>query len=83
MNPNGYEVPVIEPRALYLLFGNIEPERAHEMQFAPRHRAGARNVARVLRDFRLDQYDMKHTLFVPRSAKNASTLCVFLLLYTI
>ena len=56
-------LPVIQPRALQILIRHFEPQRADEVQTAARGRAGAGDVARVLRDLRFNQYDVEHTIF--------------------
>jgi hypothetical protein len=38
-----------------MFVGHLEAERAHEMQLAPRRAASAHDIARVLRNFGLDQ----------------------------
>ena len=52
--------PVIQPRAFQIFILQAVSQRLDQMQFAPRRRARARNVAGILRDFRLNQYDMNH-----------------------
>ena len=48
------------------------------MQHAARRRAGARDVAGVLRDLRLDQNDIDHLLFSPENGGYAvkNSLCL-------
>ena len=46
--------------ALELLVINGKTERLDQMQNGSGHRTRARNVAGILRDLRLDQYNMKH-----------------------
>ena len=53
-------MPVVQPRALDGAVGNIEPEGLDEVQMRPRRRAGARDIAAVLRDLRLDEHDIQH-----------------------
>ena len=55
-----HKVPVVQPRALDGAVGNVEPEGLDEMQMRPRRRAGARDIAAVLRDLRLHEHDIQH-----------------------
>ena len=51
-------LPVIQPRALQAAVGDGKAERLDEMQRAAGDGAGAGDVAGVLRDLRLEKYDV-------------------------
>ena len=53
-------MPVIQARTLHPLIVNRKAERLDQVQHAARRRAGAGDVARVLRDLRLNQNNMQH-----------------------
>jgi len=57
---HGDEVPVIQPRALDGAVGNIEAERADEVEVAAGCGTGARDIPAILRNFRFYEYDMDH-----------------------
>ncbi len=65
MHVHLHQRPVIQPRALQIFILQAVPQRLDQVQLAPRRRAGARYVAGILRNFRLDQHDMNHR-FHPR-----------------
>ena len=58
--PHRHQMPVVQPRPLHGAVRDVEAQRPHQMQGAPRGGAGAGDVAAVLGDLRLDQYDMQH-----------------------
>ena len=60
IHPNVYQVPVVEPRALDRLVGNVKTQGLHEMQDAAGRGAGARNISGVGRDLGFNQYNMQH-----------------------
>ena len=47
IHPNVYQVPVVEPRALDRLVGNVKAQGLHEMQDAAGRGAGARDISGV------------------------------------
>ena len=51
-------MPIVQPCALELAVVNCKSEWANEVQGRTRRRAGARNVARVLRNFGLVEYNV-------------------------
>lgn len=53
-------MPVIQTGTFELLVVNGETERLNQMQNCSGDCACTRNVAGILRDLRLDQYNMKH-----------------------
>ena len=59
------QMPIIEPRALQRLVAYIEAYRLYQMHVATRCRRRAHNIARVLRDFRLNQYYIKRHSSLP------------------
>ena len=60
IHPNVYQVPVVEPRALDRLVGNVKAQGLHEMQDAAGRGAGARDISGVGRDLGFNQYNMQH-----------------------
>ena len=60
-----YVFPVIETGAFEVFIGHLEAERLYEVQIAAGRRASSDDVARILGDFRLYQYDIKHILYSP------------------
>ena len=56
------QVPVIQAGALQVLVIHPEAQRLDQVQHRAGDRAGARDIARVLRDLGLDQNDMEHAL---------------------
>ena len=65
VTPDIQQMPVIESGAFQLCIVNLKTHRFHQMQAAPRHCAGSRDIAGILRDFRLDQYDIQHDIAMP------------------
>jgi hypothetical protein len=55
-------MPIVQARSADGLLGNIKPQRPDQMQPRSGSGTGAGNIAAVLRDFRLDQYDIQHLL---------------------
>ena len=53
-------MPVIQPRALHPLIVDRKSERFYQVQHAPGRRTGTGDVARILRDLRLDQNYIEH-----------------------
>ena len=49
------QVPVVQPCAFELAVVDLESQRFHQMKRRACRRAGTCDVARVLRDFRLDE----------------------------
>ena len=68
--PHIDEVPVVEPRALDRLIGNVKAERADQVQHASRRRAGSCDVAGIGRNLRLDQNHMQHKTTLPPHKTN-------------
>ena len=58
-------VPIVEPRALELCVGYLKAHRLDYMQCRAGAGAGARDVARVLRDLGLYQNNIKHYIAFP------------------
>ena len=56
-----HQMPVVQPGPLDGPVGDVEAQRADEVQAAAGGGAGAGDVAAVLRYLRLYQYDMQHT----------------------
>ena len=54
------EVPVIESRAFEVAVGDLEAEGSHEVESSARSGTGARDIAGVLRDLRLEQHDVQN-----------------------
>ena len=50
-------VPVIAPRSLEIALREPKSHRLDQMQLGPHTCAGARNIARILRDLRFDLTD--------------------------
>ena len=61
------QVPVVQTGALHAPVVELKAERFDQMQHTARRRTGARDVAGVLRDLRLDQNDIDHLLFSPEN----------------
>ena len=57
-------IPIIQSCAFDGFFGNVESERADQMQCAARYGAGAGNIAGVGRDFRFNQNNVNHSVFL-------------------
>ena len=53
-----------QPGAFDGFFGNVESERADQMQRAARYSTGAGNIAGVGRDFRFSQNNVNHSVFL-------------------
>jgi len=62
------EIVIVEPRALQTLVVQSEAQRLHQMQRRARVRAKPNRIARVRRDLRCIQHDMKHRLSVENDA---------------
>ena len=60
-------MPVVEPGALHGLVRNVEAERLDEVQPRTGRGAGARDVAAILRDLRLNEHDIQHGTIPPFS----------------
>ena len=54
-------MPVVQSGALEPLVGNLKAERTYQMQYRTRAGAGSRDVSGVLRNLRLDQYNIEHS----------------------
>ena len=54
------EVPVVEPRALEVAVGDLKTEGTYQMEPCARSGTGARDVAGILRDLRLEEYDVQN-----------------------
>jgi hypothetical protein len=69
-------MPVIQPGPFHGLFGDIEAQGLHKMQHAAGSGAGAGNVAAVLGNFRLHQYDIEHENHLkPFYARSVQIIC--------
>ena len=54
------QMPIIQPRAAEIFIGNFKAQGLYKVERAARRRAGARDIARILRDFGFYENDMKH-----------------------
>lgn len=54
------EIPVVEPRSLEVAIGDLEAEGSHKVEPCARSGTGARDVAGVLRDLRLEEHDVQN-----------------------
>ena len=61
------QMPVVQPRALDGAVGNVEAERLDEVQPRTGRGSGARDVAAILRDLRLNEHDIQHGTIPPFS----------------
>jgi hypothetical protein len=55
-------MPVVQSRPFHCPVGNVETQRADQMEAGAGSGAGAGDVSAVLRDFRLHQNDIYHSL---------------------
>ena len=81
--------PALRPRPLEPAVLDGKAHRADQVQLRPRHRAGAGNIAGILRDLRLYQHNMKHirllcpagipcrTIIMMNVLNNMTHLCSF------
>ena len=60
-----HQVPVIQSGPPDRLLRNVESQRADQVQLTAGGRTSAGDIAAVLRDFRLYQYDMEHKTAAP------------------
>ena len=60
-----HQMPVVETRPLHGLLRDVEAQGADQVQLAAGGGAGAGDIAAVLWDLRLHQYDMKHRQLSP------------------
>ena len=54
------EIPVVEPGTFEVAIGDLEAEGSHQMEPCASSGTGARDVAGVLRDLRLEQHDVQY-----------------------
>lgn len=54
------EIPVVEPGTFEVAIGDLEAEGSHKVEPCARSGTGARDVAGVLRDLRLEQHDVQN-----------------------
>ena len=71
-------MPVVQTCAFHALVVEREAERLDQMQHAAGRRAGAGDIAGILRNLRLDQNDIDHLLFSPENGGYAvkNSLCL-------
>ena len=62
VDPNIQQLPVVQPGPLELPVGDLKAQGLDQMQAAAGGGAGAGDVAGVLGDLRLHQYDVEHIL---------------------
>ena len=56
----GHQIPIVQPGALQVFVAQRKAQRLNQMQRCACRGAGARDIARVLRDFRVEQHDVHH-----------------------
>lgn len=54
------EIPVVEPGTFEVAVGDLEAEGSHKVEPCARSGTGARDIAGVLRDLRLEQHDVQN-----------------------
>ena len=59
--PDVQQIPVIQSGAFQFFVIDLETHRADQVQAAARNRAGACDIAGILRDFRFDKNDVQHS----------------------
>lgn len=52
------KIPVVKPRSFEITVGNLKAEGTHQMQSCSRGGAGTGDIAGILRNFRLEKYDI-------------------------